>query len=385
MRMQSGIISPAVEGQVESPATRRAKAGSSSAAISGLEVGESTSPGVKKRRQRTQSQLHQSGKGPVQEESDAFKRIRARDQSLKIRGHVEPVIPDYANQVAIMAAGSADASEFYMAEAEHIADKQARAYKKSKQISQAHQGFGGVNLEARKARQHQTSLILSNSEGQRLVPDRAAQAALARYQSLKIAQAQKGNTMTRPDYKAMLKKNSAKVSEGEKGNTMVRTDYRAMVKKKSEKYANAEKGNTLRREAHTAMMKAKSDDILNFEAGYLNTKAEKRARIRSFFHPGEFVANTPKEQHDKARDVSGDIASFKGKKRRHKVEVKNAHVSSQAENSKRSIRSYESRESTRKRTAFFMRWNRKRLLPVWMRKKEKKAKYDDVEKGLWND
>lgn len=385
MRMQSGIMSSSQEGTAISNAQKRAAAGNSSETISGLEVGDATPPAVKRKRQRFQSQLHQSGKGPVQEESDAFKRIRARDQSLKIKNHVQPVLPDYPNQVAIMAAGNADAAEFVLPAAEHMAEKHARAYEKSKKISQAHVGYGGVNLEARKAREHQTSLLLANTEGKRLVPDRAAQMALARRQSLKYSQAEVGNTMIRPEYKEMLKEKSAKISRSTKGNTMGREEYKAMLKRKSEKFATAEKGNTLRREAHVSMMRAKSDDIVNFEAGYLNTKAEKRARIRSFFHPDEFVANTPKEQRAKARDVSGDIAGFHGKKRRHKIEVKNAHASSQAENSKRNIRSYESRESTRKRTAFLMRWNRKRLIPVWMKKKEKKAKYDDVERGLWND
>jgi hypothetical protein len=335
------------------------------------------------RRQRAQSQMHQSSNiNP--EESDAFKRVRARDQSLKIKTKVAPVVPDYPNQVAIMAAGSADAAEFEMPVAEHMADKHLKAAAKSKQISQAHVGFGGVNLKARKARRHQKSIQASEFE-QEFVRSRQYQQALARDQSLKASQAQKGNTMVRPDYVAMLKKNNAKMAEGEKGNTMGREAYKAMLKKKSEKFAVAERGNTLRREAHVSMMRGKSDDIADFDARYLNTRAEKRARIRSFFHPDEFVANTPREQRNKARDMSGDIAGFQGKKRRGKHEVKNAHFSTIAENNKRGIRNYENRENTRKRTAFLMRWNRKSLVPVWMRKKEKKAKFDDVEKGLWYD
>ncbi len=283
-----------------------------------------------------------------------------------------------------MAAGNADAAEFYMMEAEHIGDKQNKAYKKSKQIAKAKQGWGGVNLKARKARQEQTSYILSETLGQVAVPSREAQTAIARDQSRKYANAERGNTMARKDYKEMLKEKSEKML-AVKGNTMTREDYRAMLKKKSEKISSSEKGNAMRREAYVSMLRGKSDDIADFDARYLNTRAEKRARIRSFFHPDEFVANTPKEQMNKRRDMSGDIADFKGKKRRDKREEKNAHASTVALNSKRKVRDYENREGNRKRTAFLLRWNRKGLLPVWMRKKDKKAKYDDVEKGLWYD
>ena len=261
----------------------------------------------------------------------------------------------------------------------------ARAYDKSRRISL------GLKLDAvapasrgrERARAKSEKIAASEKGNTMLLSDHEA---LMKKKDEKMSESVKGNTMDRMAYRKMLKDKGRKFAAAEKGNTMERTDYEKMVKRRSERIASATKGNTLGREAHERLMKNKSEDIADYDAGYLNTKAERRARLRSLIHPKEYQANSPQEQHAKAKRKSDEIAGFAGKRKRSsRRKIENAAPSSRAYNNRIALTSMNARGAAQKRGARQVARNKKSFLPVFMRKKTPKSKYDDVEKGIWNE
>lgn len=195
-----------------------------------------------------------------------------------------------------------------------------------------------------------------------------------------------GDKISRKVSKRSLKREELKskeISEADKLNYKVSKRQLNRAENNSRAMADSDKRmykisrRTLGREER------KSKDILNYKAGYLNTKAERRARIRSFFRPGDYPPNTPEEKIAKARRNSKLAYEYKGDivvRRKNK----NMHPSSAYQGGKVK-NSYNQKERHRKRMLKRSRGNKKENLPRFMRKKESKPRYDDVEKGLWND
>lgn len=216
-----------------------------------------------------------------------------------------------------------------------------------------------------------------------------------------------GNTVNRTDYKKFLKKQSKAFSESEKGNTIARTAYREMLKKKNEQISSATKGNTITREAHRDMMKSKSSKIAdfepkivltreeklkimkrksqaidNYEPGYLNTSAERKARIRKFFFPSQYQANTPQEKLKRMRSKSEDIARFEGKIKE-RTYKSNMHPSAR-HLGKFSLASMDDRADFRERTARKVNRDSRGNLPSYLKNKPQKPRYDKkTEGGIW--
>jgi hypothetical protein len=239
--------------------------------------------------------------------------------------------------------------------------------------------------------------------------DRVSYGKMLKKKNEEISASERGNTLNRVSYEKMLKKKNAEVSGSLKGNTMDRVSYKKMLKKKNEVIAASAKGNTLGRKEHTAMMRSKSEKIADFEkglvltrdekikvmkkkskaidnyqAGYLNTAAERKARIRSFFFPGQYQANTPTEKLKKMRSTSAKIARFEGKIKERQY-VRTMHPSAR-HLGKFSLASMDDRQSFRERTARQLSRDKRAYLPVYLKNKPPKPRYNkNVEKGLWAD
>jgi hypothetical protein len=228
------------------------------------------------------------------------------------------------------------------------------------------------------------SAKLAAGEKLNSIPDVKVREAKIKAKSEKLAGAVVGNTMDRLAYRKMLKEKGRKLMQAEKGNTLARTDYEKMVQRKSKRMAEAVVGNTLGTLAHERLMKNKSEDIANYNTGYLNTKAERKARLRSLIFPKEYQANSPQEQKRTAKRMSDNIASFTGKRKRaHIRHIENAHPSSRLYAKRHRINSIEDRTAAQRKGSKQMAKNKKAYLPVFMRKDPKKSKYSDIEKGIW--
>jgi hypothetical protein len=116
----------------------------------------------------------------------------------------------------------------------------------------------------------------------------------------------------------------------------------------------------------------------------LNTRAERRARLRSLLFPKEYQANSPQEQKQTARKKSDELASFAGNRKRSYVRrIENAHPSARLYAQRHAVNSFETRGAAQKRGSRQMAKNKKAYLPVFMRKNPERARYSDVEKGIW--
>jgi hypothetical protein len=229
---------------------------------------------------------------------------------------------------------------------------------------------------------------------------------MLRNKSNELSQSTKGNTLSREGQLAMRKKKNEEINGKVKGNTMDRVSYRKMLQKKNEEITTV-KGNTMGREAYKSMVQAKSSKIADFEpetvlsreekikrmkkkskaidsydAGYLNTAAERKARIRSFFFPGQYQANTPTEKLKKMRSVSGKIAKFEGETKLRKY--KGGMHPSARHLGRYSLASMEDRAAFREWTAQKLSLDKRAYLPTYLKNKPQKPRYDkNVEKGLW--
>lgn len=128
--------------------------------------------------------------------------------------------------------------------------------------------------------------------------------------------------------------------------------------------------------------KEKSEAIADYKAGYLNSAAERRARIRSFFFPGQYQANTPGEKLSKMRDKSSEIARYEGKIQRRKYNTR-MHPSSRYLG-KFYLASMSERSDFHRKTTIQLAKSRRDYLPVYLKERPQKPRYNrDVEKGLW--
>jgi hypothetical protein len=288
--------------------------------------------------------------------------------------------------------------------------KKAKAYDKNRTINLSQKLNTHSSRELRKAKAYDKNRTINLTQKLNTIPTPESQKAKAKALSDKMAAGEKllatqtpenhesrmkakseklsnsvaGNTMDRLAYRKMLKEKGRKMMAAEKGNTMGRTDYEKMVQRRSKKIAEATRGNTLAPEAHERLMKNKSENIASYNAGYLNTRAERRARLRSLIYPKEYQANSPAEVKEKARKQSDKIASFSGKRKRsYRRKVENAHPSSRAYSDRIALRSMDARGAAQRKGARQVARNKKSYLPVFLRKNPEKSKYADVEKGIW--
>lgn len=261
--------------------------------------------------------------------------------------------------------------------------KKSLAYDHNRRINYSEKLSTVLPASVGKDKARATSDKISQSE-RGITMDRKAYEDMLKEKNDKLTDAVRGNTMDRAAYRAMLKAKGKKMMASVKGNTMERTSYEKMVERRSKRIAEAVKGNTMLPSAHERLMKNKSEAIADYDAGYLNTKAERQARLRSLLHPKEYQANSPQEQKQRARQKSSEIASFSGsRKRSARRHIENATPSSRPYNNRISLRSMEGRESARRKGARQVARNKKSYLPVFLRKKPTKSKYNDIEKNLW--
>jgi hypothetical protein len=180
----------------------------------------------------------------------------------------------------------------------------------------------------------------------------------------------------------MLKDKNEKITAFSKGNTISREAHRGMMKAKSDKTSSFEPEMVLSREEKIKIMKKKSQAIDSYEPGYLNTAAEKKARIRSFFFPGQYQANTPAEKLKKMRSVSGKIAKYDGDIKRR--EYKRSMHPSARHLGRYTIASMDDRAEFRERTARKLSRDKRAYLPTYLKDRPQKPRYNkNVEKGLW--
>lgn len=155
-----------------------------------------------------------------------------------------------------------------------------------------------------------------------------------------------------------------------------------MLASKSEKFSAFEQEMVITREEKISRMRKKSQTIENFQAGYLNSAAERKARIRSFFFPGQYQANSPSEKLDKMRSMSQKIAKYEGAIKRREYERK-MHPSAR-HLGRFSLYAMGDREEFRAKLTKRMAKIRKVDLPAYLRESVKKPRYDKkTEKGLW--
>jgi hypothetical protein len=191
----------------------------------------------------------------------------------------------------------------------------------------------------------------------------------------------KGNTMDRKVYRAMLKNKNEEINTV-KGNTMDRISYKKMLQSKSSKVADFDPEMVLSREEQLSRKKKKSKAIENYEAGYLNSAAERKARIRSFFFPGQYQANTPTEKLNKMRSMSGKIAKYEGNIRQ-RAYSKKMHPSAR-HLGKFSLASMEDRRAFQEKVKRDFTLDKRAYLPTYLKDRPQKPKYDKkTEKGLW--
>ena len=164
--------------------------------------------------------------------------------------------------------------------------------------------------------------------------------------------------------------------------TMDRKVYRQMLQDKSAEISGTGKIEVISSEERKKNAKEKSEEIADYRAGYLNSAEERRARIRSFFYPGQYQANTPSEKKNKMREKSNEIARFEGKVQRRKFNSR-MHPSSRYLG-KFYLASMSERSDFHRKTTIQLAKSRKEYLPVYLKERPQKPRYNrDVEKGLW--
>jgi len=263
-------------------------------------------------------------------------------------------------------------------------DYKAMVQAKSKKLAEATKGNAMVRPERLAMMRKKSKTVAEAEKGNTMV--RPEHLALMRKKAKTVAEAEKGNTMVRPERLAMMRKKSKTVAEAEKGNTMIRQEHLALMRKKAKTMGEATKGNTLIARDHEALMKKKSGKISDIgNAGYLNTKAEKDLVLQRLLHPNAYLPNNPKDKSNREREKSKTIASFNGKFSRKDNKNVLAHNSAIAMNAKNDVKSYSQLDNARRKGARRLARDKKRFLPQFLRKKEQKPKFAEVEKGIWYD
>ena len=319
--------------------------------------------------------------------TDAQKRFEAAERSVDFStfiGREEEQIEDVETRRLKTAQRSAELANYAGDQIESHNEIEYFEADQSRRHAYATQGNTMTKPDYKAMLQAKSKILAEATKGNTMT--RPDYKAMMQAKSKKVAEATKGNTMTRPDYKAMVQAKSKKLAESTKGNTMTRPDYKAMVQAKSKKLAEGLKGNTLLPIDHIAMMKAKSGKMADIgNAGYLNSKTEKDLRLQRLLHPNAYLPNNPKDKADRQREKSKAIASFDGKFSRKDNKNVLAHNSAIALNAKNDVTSYGKLDNARRKGARKIARDKKRFLPQFLRKKEEKPKFADVEKGIWYD
>lgn len=364
-------------------------------------------PNVRQKFRKAQSRTARDAKIGDAESAES-KRAKAYDKSRQNAFRAPQTDPSLDAQKAYRKGQSKQQSKFAPPIAESAETKKGLAYDKSREITFSPKFYtntapsltrkkvkdrsreaskfatGSRSREYKKSLAYDHNRRINFSEKLNTVASPQVAEDRARAANDKLTDAVKGNTMDRTAYRAMLKAKGKKMMASVKGNTMERTAYEKMVERRSKRMAEATRGNTLSPEAHERLMKNKSEAIADYDVGYLNTKAERRARLRSLIHPKEYQANSPQEQKNRARQKSDEIASFSGnRKRSARRHIENATPSSRPYNNRIALKSMASRETARRKGARQVARNKKSYLPVFLRKKAPKSKYSDIEKNMW--
>lgn len=190
-------------------------------------------------------------------------------------------------------------------------------------------------------------------------------------------------TMHPRDQRAMEKRDNKKYSGSLLPyRTMMPEDQRTMEKRDNNVITKSQIGNTMIRPRRMDMLRRQNKHQSDYDAGYLNTKAERRARVRSFFFPEGYAPNTQMEKHVKARHASRRMADWRGdiplRKRGSNMHPSAAYLG------RAGVKSLEAKERYRKKSLKRNRRNKKENLPVYMRDSPDKPKYDkNTERGIW--
>jgi hypothetical protein len=251
---------------------------------------------------------------------------------------------------------------------------------------------------------------LSSSDKRMLSLDLKARKERIRSKSAEMAASEKGNTLSREDHKSMMREKNEEIANSEKNyNTMGRKQHRELMRSKSRELSAAEKGFTMNRKSYRNMLEQKSAEvsgegkievissaerikkakeksqlIADYKAGYLNSAAERRARIRSFFMPGKYQANTVSEKLKKMKEKSSEIARYEGVVKQRKYNTR-MHPSARYLG-KYQLASMSERSDFHRKTTMELARSRRDYMPVYLKKRPEKPRYNrDVEKGLWND
>ncbi|HRH34485.1 MAG TPA: hypothetical protein PKY12_05470 [Catalimonadaceae bacterium] len=312
--------------------------------------------------------------------------------------------PDYAKR-EMRKRKSEQASSFEPQQVFSREKKRQMAEAKNKQLSEYGDGITMPKENQKELVRAKSKEIKDFTKGNTI--SREAHKDIMKEKSGDLANLKVGNTVNRKDYKEFLKKQSKTFSESEKGNTLSRIAHRDMMKKKNEQISTSTRGNTISREAQREMMKSKSSKIAdfepkivltreeklkimkrksqaieNFEAGYLNTAAERKARIRKFFFPGQYQASTPQEKLKRMRSKSDEIARYEGKIKERKYQS-NMHPSAR-HLGKFSLASMDDRADFRERTARKVNRDSRGNLPSYLKDKPQTPRYDrKTESGIW--
>lgn len=160
----------------------------------------------------------------------------------------------------------------------------------------------------------------------------------------------------------------------------IRMERRSNRRQTSSEYPNR----TLNKAEQIRQERATNRRLTDYNVYYLNSRNERRARIKSIFYPNKYPANSPEEQKIDARNTSRKLADYKGELAVRRS-GKNMHPSAKWLGGQ-SSKSLAAKNRYRKRMLRQNRSNSKSNLPIYMRKEPKKPKYDkDIARDFWND
>ncbi len=287
-------------------------------------------------------------------------------------------------------------------------DKKKDRLKKRNAELAAYESGNTLSREAHKSMMQAKSEEINGSEKIMYSEAREKKKERLKKRNAEFAAFEAGNTLSRADHKSMMEAKNKEITEGEKNDvTLGRKEYRRMLKAKNSEITASQKGNTMDRKAYRNMleeksaeiagigkvttlsvedriskMKEKSKSIADYQAGYLNTAAERRARIRSFFFPGQYQANTPSEKLKKMRSKSEELAKYSGVLKARKYN-KRMHPSARYLG-KYYLASMSERSDFHRKTTLELARSRRDYMPVYLKKRPEKPRYNrDVEKGIW--
>jgi len=261
-------------------------------------------------------------------------------------------------------------------------DRKSRMQAKSEEINGGEKNMYSIDWDKKKDRLKKRNAEFAAFESGNTL-SRPDQKSMMEAKNKEITKGEKNDvTLGRKEYRRMLKAKNSEITASQKGNTMNRKAYRNMLEEKSAEIAGIGKVTTLSVEDRISKMKEKSKSIADYQAGYLNTAAERRARIRSFFFPGQYQANTPSEKLKKMRSKSEELAKYSGVLKARKYN-KRMHPSARYLG-KFYLASMSERADFHRKTTLELARSRRDYMPVYLKKRPEKPRYNrNVEKGIW--